>query len=90
MKRFWILFLALFSFFFMKNNTFAESVTCKYNLINVFRRPVQFNSSGVSLASGDSRSNSDTDNNLIITINDSGSGTNKDKISLSVDKTPRK
>ena len=91
MKRFCLVFLAIFSFFFMKNNIFAETTTttCKYSIINVTRKPVQFNSNGsINLASGDSRLESKTDNNLIVTItipDDTSHITNRNMVALSIE-----
>ena len=91
MKRFCFVFLAIFSFFFMKNNIFAETTTttCKYSIINVTRKPVQFNSNGsITLSSGDSRLESKTDNNLIVTItipDDTSHITNRNMVALSIE-----
>lgn len=69
MKRIYLLFLALLTFFFMKNNTFADT-TCKYSLSNVMRSVIQFNADGtVQFAGGAQSQLSDTkDYNLIMTI----------------------
>lgn len=72
MKRIYLLFLALLTFFFMKNNTFAATTTCKYSLSNVSRQVVAFDDYGNAYL--DKRAQSEisdsNDHNLVMTIVD--------------------
>ncbi|MBR5662910.1 MAG: hypothetical protein IKX00_04635 [Bacilli bacterium] len=71
MKKKSLLLIMIFSFFFMKNNVFAETKTCKYSLSNVMRNVVSFDDYGkASFASGSSQLTDTKDQNLVMTITD--------------------
>lgn len=82
MKRKFLLFLALFTFFFMKNNTFADT-TCTYSMSNVMRKVIAFNADGtVKDAGGAASMLSDSkDHNLVMTIKSLPTGVTPSSVS---------
>ena len=76
MKKTIVAFLIAFSFLFMKNNVFADTVTCKYSLSNVSRKIVAFDNYGKAFLNSGAQSEitDKTDQNLVMTITDPADG----------------